>query len=78
MSAADKASGRAAVQDYIAVYGPDVPISDLRGFVRDKTGLDFGGPTLASFLKSLGYRREGYRSIDTCPGKTVFYVKDPA
>lgn len=73
---ADKAKGRKAVASYIERYGPDVSMVDLRGFVRRETGLPFGGPTLAAFLKPLGYVREGYRKIETCPGKSVFYVKE--
>jgi hypothetical protein len=46
--------------------------------VRSATGLAFGGPTLASWLKDLGYVREGERKINTCPGRTVFYVPSPA
>lgn len=75
MSAADKEAAKAAIVDYVEVYGPDVSMVDLRGFVRHETGIDFGGPTLAAFLKPLGYRRDTYRRIDTCPGKSLFYVR---
>lgn len=71
---ADKAKGRAAVGSYIVKYGPDVSIVDCRSYVRSETGIYFGGPTIAAFLRSLGYAREGERKIDTCPGKSVFYV----
>lgn len=71
---ADKATGRAAIASYIERHGPDVSMVDLRSLVRDTTGIDFGGPTLAAFLKAIGYVREGERKIDTCPGKSVFYV----
>jgi hypothetical protein len=53
-------------------------MADLRSFVRSATGINFSGPTLANFLKAQGYVREGERKIDSCPGKTVFYVKGPA
>lgn len=75
MSAADKEAAKAAIVAYIDQWGPDVSMVDLRGFVRRTTGIDFGGPTLAAFLKPIGYRREGYRKIDTCPGKSMFYVR---
>lgn len=71
----DKQKGRAAVAAYIERHGPDVSMVDLRSFVRDATGIDFGGPTLAAFLKPFGYVREGARKIETCPGKSVFYVR---
>lgn len=73
-TAQDKQEGRDAVAAYITKYGPDVSMVDLRSFVRRETGIDFAGPTLAAFLKAQGYVREGIRKIDTCPGKSTFYV----
>ncbi|WP_174286663.1 hypothetical protein [Sphingomonas bacterium] len=74
----DKKAGREAVAAYIDEHGPDVPMSDLRSYVRARSGIDFGGPTLATFLRSVGYVRDGVRKIDTSPGQTVFYVRTPA
>ncbi|WP_174297240.1 hypothetical protein [Sphingomonas bacterium] len=78
MSEVDKNKGRDAVRAYIAQHGPIVPMADLRSYVRDRTSIDFGGPTLAAFLRAYGYVRDGVRKIDTCPGQTVFYVPGPA
>jgi hypothetical protein len=75
MSAADKRAVAAAVEAYVERYPGDVPMSDLRSYVRDQTGLDFSGPVLAHTLKSIGFQRDGERKIDTCPGKTVFYSR---
>ncbi len=73
---ADKQAGRAAVEAYLDKYGRDsVSMVDLRSFVRSETGINFGGPTIAAFLKPLGYVRDGERKIDSCPGKSVFYVR---
>ena len=72
---ADKTQVREAMGAYVQEFGPDIPMSDLRSYVRDKTSLDFGGPALAALLKPLGYVRDRVRRIDSCPGQTVFYVK---
>ncbi|KQX19372.1 MULTISPECIES: hypothetical protein [unclassified Sphingomonas] len=77
MSAADKRAIDAAVASFVETYPGDVPMVDLRCYVREKTGLDISGPVLAHPLKRLGYRRDGERKIDTCPGKTVFYTRRP-
>lgn len=75
MSSGDKRTVAAAVADFVEAYPGDVPMSDLRSYVRHKTGLDFSGPALTHPLKALGFERVGERKIDTCPGKTVFYSR---
>lgn len=71
----DKQKARDAIAAYTAKYGHEIPLSDLRSFVRSETGLNLAGPTLAALLKPLGYIREGIRKIDACPGRAVFYVR---
>ena len=78
MSAADKQAVKAAIAAYAARYGDEISTVDLGGYVRDATGLNFAGPSIAYFLKQLGYVREGTRKIDSCPGKSVFYVRGAA
>lgn len=80
----DKAVVRDAIRNYMRQYGDaEISLVDLRGYVRSTTkglgrnggDLDFSGPTLAAMLKPMGYVRDGVRKIDTCPGKSTFYVK---
>jgi hypothetical protein len=66
---------RAAISDYVATYGETIPLSDLRGYVRDKAGVDYSASTLARMLRGMGYVSLGKRSIDSCPGVTTFYAK---
>lgn len=52
-----------------------IDLVNLRGFIRDRTGAKVTGRQLVKPLNDLGYRREGYRPIDTCPGKSLFFTK---
>jgi hypothetical protein len=67
-----------AISDYIRTYATDIAsgisMVDLRCYVRDQIGEPISPNTLAKRLRQRGYVREGYRRIETCPGKSLFYV----
>jgi hypothetical protein len=77
MSVMNKVRIGAMIDFYIAGYGGDngeIDMVNLRGFARDFLGEPVSPNTLAKCLRQRGYVREGYRRIETCPGKSLFYV----